>query len=232
MPKFSYHIEGGSDFAALRKNMVANQIAARGVEDVRVLDSMGSIPREVFVRSDYVHAAYQDRALPIGHDQTISQPYIVALMTEALQLKGSERALEIGTGSGYQTAVLSRLAKEVFTVERLKRLSETARSNVAKIGGCNVTFIVGDGTMGACAYSPFDAIIVTAASPGVPQPLVDQLAPFGRLVIPVGEMGSQELLRVTKDEKGEVYTEELLPVVFVPLIGEHGWRTSLDSPEE
>jgi protein-L-isoaspartate(D-aspartate) O-methyltransferase len=232
MPRFPYHIEGGNDYASLRRSMVQNQIAARGVSDERVLGALGEIPRELFVESGYRNAAYQDRALPIGLDQTISQPYIVALMTEALKLNGTEKVLEIGTGSGYQTAVLCALTSSVITIERIQKLTARASANLALAGFENVTFVTGDGTKGAAEHAPFDAIMVTAASPGIPQPLIDQLAPLGRLVIPVGEMGSQELVRLTKDANGAVQSETLLPVVFVPLIGEFGWRTSLELADE
>ncbi len=231
MPRFPNLADGGSDFPSLRRGMVANQIAARGIKDERVLFAMGNIPRELFVGKDYADAAYQDRALPIGLDQTISQPYIVALMTEALGLAGGECVLEVGTGSGYQTAILCALAKTVYTIERIGALCERAKESIRTAGFENAIFATGDGTKGLPEFAPYEAIIVTAASPQIPQPLIDQLAPLGKLVIPVGEMGSQELVRLVKDEKGAAITETILPVVFVPLIGEFGWRTSLESQE-
>jgi protein-L-isoaspartate(D-aspartate) O-methyltransferase len=223
------------DFAALRRAMVADQLRARGLRDPRVLDVMGRLPREHFVPEVYRPEAYDDRPLGIGGGQTISQPYMVALMTEALDLKGDERVLEIGTGSGYQTAVLAALCREVFTVERVPELAEEAQRRVSALGFSNVRFRVGDGTLGwkqAQAASPgdagshappsFDAILVTAGAPDVPQALIDQLADGGTLVIPVGDEWGQDLRRIRK-HGDRLKTETLCRCVFVKLIGQQGW---------
>lgn len=204
--------------------MVESQIADRGVRDRRVLDAMRSVQRHLFVPEAIRNASYDDNALGIGHSQTISQPYIVALMTEALELKGGERVLEIGTGSGYQTAVLASLCDRVYTVERIGRLSRRAQETLKNLGVKNVEYLVGDGSLGWQSEAPFDAVIVTAAPPRPPEPLKSQLAIGGRLVVPAGDRGSQELLRIRRTGDNEFATENLLAVVFVPLIGEHGWK--------
>jgi protein-L-isoaspartate(D-aspartate) O-methyltransferase len=213
-----------SRFRRERDRMVETQIRMRGVTDARVLDAMRSIPRHRFVPAGSVNGAYDDRAMSIGFDQTISQPYIVAYMTEALKLTGGERVLEIGTGSGYQAAVLAKLAAKVYTIERLGRLSRRARENLAALGVKNVEHRIGDGTQGWREESPFDAIIVTAAPPRIPEPLREQLAVGGRLVAPVGERFHQTLVRITRESESDYKTETLLSVSFVPLIGEHGWN--------
>ena len=206
-----------------RERMVKSQIEDRGVRDSRVLDAMREIPRHLFVPPGFREAAYQDRPLPIGSGQTISQPYIVAVMTELLHLGKSDRVLEIGTGSGYQAAILSKLAKDVVTVERLPEIAEHARNLFESLGIGNITVIVGDGTEGYGPRAPYNGIIVTAATPDIPGPLVAQLAEGGKLVAPVGSRDLQQLVRLTRRD-GRVAREEFGGVVFVPLLGKHGWR--------
>ncbi len=212
------------EFARRRDAMVREQIEARGVRDARVLQAMRELPRERFVRPGWEAEAYDDNPLPIAAGQTISQPYIVAFMSEALQLRGSERVLEIGTGSGYAAAVLGRLAKEVHTVERHAVLAEGAAAVLAALGADNVQVHTADGTLGWPAAAPYDAIVVTAAGPEVPAALLAQLAVGGRLVMPVGEReGAQWLLRLTRVNEHETRREELMGVRFVPLTGAQGW---------
>jgi protein-L-isoaspartate(D-aspartate) O-methyltransferase len=202
--------------------MVEYQIAARGVRDPRVLSAMREIPRHLFIPPPYDRSAYNDSPLPIGHGQTISQPYIVALMTELLQTGPSDNVLEIGSGCGYQAAVLSTLVKKVTSIERLDTVAGLARTNLAALNLHNVEVITGDGTKGYAENAPYDGIIITAATPGVPKPLLDQLAEHGRLVAPVGSRDIQELIRLTR--LGGTMTRECFGGVrFVPLIGEHGW---------
>lgn len=209
-------------FDEQREWMVRNQLEAWGIADPRVLDAMRRVPRELFVPEQEKNAAYYDGALPIGEGQTISQPFVVAYMTEMLRLQGDEKVLEIGTGSGYQTAMLSLLAAEVYTVERIARLSQRAQETLAGWGAANVHFRVGDGSRGWPEHAPYDAILVTCAAPAAPQPLVNQLADGGRLIVPVGPRGYQDLVLVRR--AGETVTQDRLsPVAFVPLIGEHGW---------
>jgi protein-L-isoaspartate(D-aspartate) O-methyltransferase len=203
--------------------MVRSQIQARGISDERVLAAMRSVPRHRFVPGHMLGAAYRDAPLPIGQGQTISQPYIVAYMTDLLSLVGSERVLEIGTGSGYQAAILSILAREVITVERLPALSREAKALLDELGYDNVYVKVGDGTLGWPLDAPYDAIVVTAAAPQMPVPLQWQLADGGRLLAPIGPRWSQQLVRVWRDRE-TFRTETLLGVAFVPLIGEHGWQ--------
>jgi protein-L-isoaspartate(D-aspartate) O-methyltransferase len=203
--------------------MVETQIAARGVKDERVLAAMREIPRHLFVPSSYREAAYNDSPLPIGKGQTISQPYIVAVMTELLTVRPDDRVLEIGSGSGYQAAILGRLAQSVITIERIPEVAELARTNLARIGITNVTVITGNGTIGYPDQAPYDAILITAATPSVPPPLIEQLAEGGRLVAPVGSRDLQELVRLTKKE-GQTIRELFGGVVFVPLLGEYGWQ--------
>ncbi|MBC7317969.1 protein-L-isoaspartate(D-aspartate) O-methyltransferase [Candidatus Bipolaricaulota bacterium] len=210
------------ELARARRELVA-ELREKGIRDPRVLSAMEKVPRHLFVLPEYLPWAYDDRPLPIGLGQTISQPYIVALSTEALELSGEEKVLEIGTGSGYQTAILAELAKEVFTVERLPELSWEARERLRKLGYRNVHFRIGDGTRGWPEEAPFCAILVTAAAPKVPQSLLAQLSEGGRLVIPVGGRFHQDLWLVRK-EGGRLVYEHLCPVSFVPLIGEEGWR--------
>jgi protein-L-isoaspartate(D-aspartate) O-methyltransferase len=207
-----------------RERMVATQIRARGITDPLVLEAMRAVPREWFVPSALARFAYEDRPLPIGEGQTISQPYIVAVMTEAARLKPGARALEIGTGSGYGAAVLSRIATEVYTVERVRALAEAARDRLAELGYANVHVLEGDGTLGWAEHAPYDAIVVTAGGPRVPEALLSQLAVEGRLIMPVGP-GSrhQRLVRVTRTGTQEYRYEDLEEVAFVPLIGAEGW---------
>jgi protein-L-isoaspartate(D-aspartate) O-methyltransferase len=200
--------------------MVRDQIEARGVRDPRVLDAMREVPREQFVPLDRAKQAHDDCALPIGEGQTISQPYIVGLMLEALALSGEEIVLEIGTGSGYETALLSHLAARVFSVERVAALADECRARLAEFR--NVEIVVADGTLGLPDRGPFDAIVVTAAGPSVPQPLVDQLAEGGRLVMPLGSRDEQMLVRLTR-HGAETTTTDLCACRFVPLIGAHGF---------
>ncbi|HEY1120476.1 MAG TPA: protein-L-isoaspartate(D-aspartate) O-methyltransferase [Haloferula sp.] len=200
--------------------MVAEQIERRGVKDPRVLEAMRKVPRHEFVPEDERHEAYDDRPLPIGHGQTISQPYIVALMTEALGLKGTEKVLEVGTGSGYQAAVLSGLAKEVFTIEIVEPLGKQAAEVLKRLGYKNVTTRIGDGYRGWREEAPFDAIIVTCAPDAVPEPLVHQLAEGGRMIIPVGPEGKAQQLVLLKKRHGKLHQQEILPVRFVPMTGE------------
>jgi len=205
-----------------RREMVAEQIRERGIVTPAVLEAFLAVPRHEFVPPEYLPLAYTDQPLPIGEGQTISQPFMVAAMTEALELTGSERVLEVGTGSGYQAAVLSRLAREVFSVESHASLAEAAAERLTRLGCTNVHIRTGDGTLGWPEHAPYDAIVVTAAAPRVPPPLADQLAEGGRLVIPVGDEHQQELLRLRK--KGAQMLSEVLHYCrFVPLVGRYGW---------
>jgi protein-L-isoaspartate(D-aspartate) O-methyltransferase len=210
-------------FEAERRSMVENQIILRGVQNERVLEAMRSVPRHCFISAEYQHLAYTDGPLPIGYGQTISQPYIVALMTELLELKGNEKVLEVGTGSGYQAAILAHLAREVHTIERHENLARFASRILEDLGLSNVHVHVGDGSLGLPGFAPFAAIVVTAAAPKVPKTLLEQLEEGGRLVIPVGSRGGQVLERWRK-AGDEHECEEILPVAFVPLIGEEGWK--------
>jgi len=211
------------DFKLARERMVKNQLASRNIADERVLQAMDKIPRHLFISEALAGEAYNDHPVPIGEKQTISQPYIVALMTEALELQGKENTLEIGTGSGYQTAILAELSSRVYTIERIKSLLVDARKLLAQLGYSNVLFKAFDGTLGWKEYAPFDAIMVTAGAPSLPEPLMDQLADNGRMVIPVGDRYTQELIKVTK--KGENLEQESLGGCrFVDLIGIHGWK--------
>jgi len=203
--------------------MVESQIVERGIRDKRVIEVMKKVPRHLFVPEDIIESAYDDRALPIGHGQTISQPYIVALMTELLELKGDDKVLEIGTGSGYQAAILAELVKEVYTIERVEPLAEEAKRRFEKLGLKNIKVYVKDGTEGLPDESPFDKIIITAATPDIPQPLVEQLKEGGIIVAPVGERYSQYMLKAIKKGK-ELERSYLIPVAFVPLIGRYGWK--------
>lgn len=202
--------------------MVTEQLEARGIVDPRVLTAMSAVPRHLFVESALADRAYEDRALPIGDRQTISQPYMVALMTQALELTGAERVLEIGTGSGYQAAVLAHLASRVYSVERVKVLADRAREVLDRLKLFNVVIKVFDGTFGWPEEGPFDAIMVTAGAPAVPQPLIDQLKEGGRLVAPVGDREGQRLVKLVK-RQGAVQSSVLTDCAFVPLIGTHGW---------
>ncbi|MCX7794177.1 MAG: protein-L-isoaspartate(D-aspartate) O-methyltransferase [Thermodesulfovibrionales bacterium] len=210
------------DFENLRKWMVDTQIKLRGVKNERVIQAMLRVPRHRFVPPELIDRAYDDMALPIGEGQTISQPYMVAVMTELLEPDFHHRVLEIGTGSGYQAAVLAEIVKEVYTIERIATLSERARKIVRELGYENIFFKVGDGTLGWPEEAPFDRIIVTAAAPSIPESLVEQLREEGIIVAPVGSRYSQVLLKGIK-KKGSLITEESVPCVFVPLVGEKGW---------
>ncbi len=203
--------------------MVDEQISARGVKDERVLAAMRKVPRHEFIPEAIRGMAYADNALPLGESQTISQPYIVALMTELLELKGSERVLEIGTGSGYQTAILAELCGKVYTVERIKILADRARATLDLLGYRTVASKVYDGTYGWKEMGPFDAIMVTASAPDVPTPLVEQLKQDGRMVIPVGERYGQQLIKIIRTPDG-IVTQKSIPCMFVPLIGNHAWK--------
>lgn len=203
--------------------MVETQLIPRGIRDQRVLDAFRKVPRHEFLPDELRSSAYADCALPIGQGQTISQPYMVAIMTELLKLKGDERVLEVGTGSGYQAAILAELCRKVFSIERIALLSERAKNILKKLGYQNIEFVIGDGTEGHAREAPYEGIVVTAGCPGIPQPLVDQLAEGGRLIIPVGETFMQTLTTVTK-EKGKIKTEESIGCVFVPLVGKYGWK--------
>jgi protein-L-isoaspartate(D-aspartate) O-methyltransferase len=210
-----------SEFAAARHTMV-RQLRNRGIHDERLLNVMGHIPRELFVPDELRDAAYDDRALPIASGQTISQPYMVATMTQELSLVGTETVLEIGTGSGYQAAVLAALCQSVITLERLPELTEAARARLAALGITNVVFHVADGSVGWSADAPYNAIVVTAGSPRVPRPLLDQLADSGRLVIPVGPGPVVTLQRIVR--RGDSFEiADVCDCSFVPLIGEAGW---------
>ncbi len=209
-----------------RERMVDRDIRPRGIKDQDVLDAMLKVPRHLFVGETQRMSAYEDHPLPIGEGQTISQPYIVALMTEALKLTGNETVLEIGTGSGYQTAILAELAGRVYSIERIPSLTGRARKVIDDLGYKNVLVKLSDGTMGWEEYSPYDRILVTAGAPSVPEPLIDQLANGGILVIPVGSNSLQELVRITKNEDGSVKEDRMGSCVFVRLVGKHGWEVN------
>lgn len=204
--------------------MVEQLRAQYRIRDERVLAAMQSVPRHLFVPEALSAQAYKDNALPLASGQTVSQPFIVARMTELLELKGHERVLEIGFGSGYQTAILSMLARKIYAIERIKEIADASRSRLLALGYRNISYRVGDGTLGWPIYAPFDAILIAAGGPQVPETLLAQLAPQGRLVMPVGsEEKSQKLVRVKLTENGAT-TEEFGRCSFVPLIGEHGWK--------
>lgn len=202
--------------------MVDTQLIPRGIKDERVLAAMRKVPRHLFVDELMQHRAYDDMALPIGEDQTISQPYMVAVMTELLELKGDEKVLEIGTGSGYQAAVLAEISFSVFTIERKAVLAERAEERIHALGYDNVQVRVGDGTLGWPEEAPFDRIIITAGSPQIPQPLIEQLSDGGIIEAPVGDRFSQQLV-IARKLKGSLSEQLHTPCMFVPLIGEYGW---------
>lgn len=212
-----------SDYSMAREKMVRDQLVPRGIHDPRVLQAMGKVPRERFVDEPMKRLAYDDNPLPIGHGQTISQPYIVAFMTESLQLSGTEKTLELGTGSGYQAAILAELSAWVYTIERIETHQDRARQILGELGYTNISFKVYNGTLGWEEHAPYDAILVTAGAPKIPEPLVHQLASEGRLIIPVGDRYSQELMRLVK-KNGNVMRQSLGGCRFVSLIGSHGWE--------
>jgi len=213
-----------TDYTIARRRMVEEQIVARGVRDARVIDAMLRVPRHLFVPEALAAQAYSDFPLPIGERQTISQPYMVAVMSEALQLQGGEKILEIGTGSGYQSAVLALLARQVFSLERLPALARQARRTLDQCGFARVNVRVSDGTCGWEEEAPYEGILVTAGAPAIPQTYRSQLAIGGRLVIPVGDRISQILVRLTRLSERDYREERLFGCRFVPLVGDHGWR--------
>jgi protein-L-isoaspartate(D-aspartate) O-methyltransferase len=214
-----------TEYEAARRAMIETQLRRRGVHETRVLAAMGTVPRHEFVPADFRKRAYEDAPLPIGDGQTISQPYIVAAMTAALRLSGHERVLEIGTGCGYQAAILASLAKEVFTIEYRSELATSAAERLTRLGYANVHVHCGDGTLGLPEFAPFDAILVAAAAPAAPAPLLAQLAEGGRMVVPVGSMENQELQLV--ERLHDKFRSSMLEGCrFVPLLGAHGWKES------
>lgn len=221
-----------NNFSVSRKRMINEQLIKRGITDRKVLRIMGALPRHIFVDEALQDQAYRDYPVGIGEGQTISQPYTVALMTETLNLKGHEKVLEIGTGCGYQTAVLASLVNQVYTIERIKNLGLKARAHLRELGLKNIVMRIGDGTQGWVDQAPFDCILTAAASPIIPQPLVDQLAEGGKLVLPIGQNDkNQNLLRITKvGDSTEV--EDLGPCRFVKLIGQHGWGRQRQAGEQ
>ena len=212
------------DYSVARRRMVEKQISARGIVDQRVLEVMSAVPRHLFVEMGLQGHAYGDASLPIGEKQTISQPYMVAAMTAALELQGDERVLEIGTGSGYQTAVLSRLVKRVYSIERIAVLASRARKVLDQLQMSNINIKIGDGTVGWKDQAPFAGILVAAGSPDVPGEYLDQLDIGGKLVLPVGDQNQQILTRIIRQKDGQFKREQLMGCRFVPLIGEQGWQ--------
>jgi protein-L-isoaspartate(D-aspartate) O-methyltransferase len=210
------------DFARARERMVARQLRARGIEDEEVLRALGRVPRELFVPEAERRRAYEDAALPIGHDQTISQPYMVAVIVEALAVRPALRVLDVGAGSGYQAAVLSELGAEVVAIERIPELAEQARANLAATGYERVDVVVGDGTLGWAERAPYDGIAVAAAAPALPQTLYEQLRPGGRLVVPVGGPRAQRLEVIVRSPEGPAVRHSV-PCRFVPLVGAEGY---------
>ena len=210
------------DLKVLREKMVKEQLIARGIKDKSVLAAFRQIPREEFIPSEFKADAYGDYPVPIGSNQTISQPYIVALMTQELSLKKEDKVLEVGTGSGYQAAILAKICREVFGVERFPHLVKRAERVLNNLDITNVKIKSGDGTLGWEEFAPYDGIIVTASAPEIPQPLIEQLKEGGRLVIPVGNLNSQSLLRINKIEN-KIRKEFICDCVFVPLVGKYGW---------
>lgn len=213
-----------SDFAVARRRMIERQIRARGISDARVIEAMLKVPRHKFVEEALNSQAYSDYPLPIGESQTISQPFIVAAMSQALMLQGHEKVLEVGTGSGYQAAVLSLLADRVFSLERIASLARRARLVLNQNGFSKVNIRLTDGTYGWEEEAPFDAILVTAGAPEIPETYLTQLAVGGRLVIPVGDRNSQILKRIVKLSAGDCRIEDLMDCRFVPLVGDKGWK--------
>jgi protein-L-isoaspartate(D-aspartate) O-methyltransferase len=213
-----------NDFAPQRERMVRDLIAARGVKDERVLAAIRKVHRHLFVKDHLRNQAYGDHALPIGASQTISQPYIVARMTEMLEVAPEHSVLEIGTGSGYQTAILAMLARRVYSLERIPELAQQAIPRMRQLGLDNVKIQIFDGTVGWSEWAPYDRIMVTAGAPKVPEPLLEQLAPGGMLLVPEGPMQAQRLVLYKKSARGEIRRREGEEVAFVPLLGRHGWK--------
>ena len=211
------------DYAQTRERMVQEQLVSRGIRDTRVLGVMARVPRHLFLESELRDQAYEDHPLPIGANQTISQPYMVALMAEALELKGTERVFEVGTGSGYLAAVLSELCAEVYSVETVEKLASKARNLLTSLGYRNVSVLMGDGTLGWEEHSPYDAVVISAAAPCIPRPLLEQLKTAGYLVFPMGEKELQTLVRIRKDKAG-IREEYLGECQFVKLKGQYGWE--------
>lgn len=212
-----------TDFQKLRDLMVDTQLIPRGIRDKRVLNALRKVPRHRFVDGTMLFEAYGDTALPIGERQTISQPYMVAVMTELLELTGSEKVLEIGTGSGYQAAILAELSGEVYTIERVQPLSYRAKEILASLGYGNIHFRTDDGSLGWPEAAPFDRILITAGAPEIPEPHIEQLAEGGIIVAPVGDRFSQQLVKAVK-QGGSLSKEYHTPCVFVPLVGDYGWK--------
>ena len=215
--------QSANTFDQKRKMLVEDYIRPLRIEG-KILNVFGKVPRHEFIPHEYRGSAYENNALPVGEGQTISQPSLVAIMTQALGLKGHEKILEIGTGSGYQAAILSYLVKEVYTIERIKLLAQKATKTLEKLQIKNVYVFEGDGSLGLAKYAPYDAIIVTAGAHEIPNSLVDQLKTNGKIVIPVGESKTDQKLIVGQKKKGRLETEEVEPVRFVPLIGKYGWK--------
>ena len=213
-----------TDFVVMRNMMIEEQLVPRGISDKKVLEVFRKVPRHEFVPKDLVQNSYSDYPLPIGEGQTISQPYMVALMTQSLCLKGDEKILEIGTGSGYQAAILSQLVKEVYTVERFKGLAEKASDIFKRSGYENINIKIGDGTLGWEEHVPYDGIIVTAGAPGIPESLLKQLKDGGRMLIPIGSGGFGQILTLVERIGKNIRTSELCGCMFVPLIGKEGWN--------
>ena len=211
------------EFRGARRRLVET-LRQKGISDLSVLRAVEMTPRHVFVPTGVRHRAYQDAALPIGNGQTISQPSVHARYLELLQLTGRERVLEIGTGSGYQTVLLSHLVEQVFSVERIPALLHAAREVIRQLGAKNVSLLLGDGTVGWREYAPYDAILVSAAGPEVPAPLLEQLGAGGRLLVPIGQGETQTLYMYSRTEAGNIQARDLGPVRFVPLVGRHGWQ--------
>ncbi len=212
------------NFEIARKRMVQEQIVNRGITNPRIIDAFLKIPRHLFVQEAMAAQAYSDGPLPIGEKQTISQPYMVAYMTDLLNLSGNEQLLEVGTGSGYQTAILATLVKRVSTIERIRSLAMQARKVLDSLHLLNVNIKIGDGTLGWPEEGPFDAILVTAGAPAVPETVAAQLAPGGRLIIPVGDESNQTIIRIIKEKDGTLTRETGIGCRFVPLIGQQGWQ--------
>ena len=211
------------DFDKLKAAMVAEQLIARNISESKVLEAFRKVPRHEFVPEDLRQSAYNDYPLPIGENQTISQPYMVALMTECLKLKGAEKVLEVGTGSGYQAAVLGEIAGEVYSVERFKDLADKASKVLNLLGYKNIHIRVGDGTLGWSEFAPYDGIVVTAGAPGIPESLVKQLKPEGRLIIPVDRGGFGQTLTLVERIGRTTRTSDICACTFVPLVGKEGW---------